>query len=319
MLQSNRHPTIGVWHTNSRGLASSIDELRQQITSGGATFVGITETWIHRDHVNTTAFNIDGYRLLSHPRQRAAKGGGVGLYVSSKVNARVIARSEADSVLEFLFAECYFNGDKIAIGVAYNPPPAHSLFDYDNFENIITSINTSHDITLLMGDFNVNMCEAASSRAEDINLFWRSQNITPVTFDFTRYGFTGASSLDMFATNHPERVESKTKIAAGFSDHDIICISLFVNTTQQQQNPLPLTFYDYNNINRDELYRHANNLNWSEIWNEAEIDEKIAMLNERIYLLHEHHVPVKSTTIRNRRVPWWTAELEALIVLRDIA
>lgn len=143
-----------------------------------------------------------------------------------------------------------------------------------------------------MGDLSVDMCEVASSRAEDIN-------ITPVTFDFTRYGPTGASSLDMFPTNHPERVEFKTQIAVGFSDHYIICISLILNTTQQQQHPLPLTFYDYNNINREELFRDASNLNWPEIWNKAEVDDKIAMFNERIYLLHEHHVPVKTTTIRN--------------------
>lgn len=77
-----------VLHVTARSIRSAFDTLALILEDSGAHLMGVTETWIHKDDQSIGRFDIGGYRFISHPSLRVARGGGVGLYIRKELIAR---------------------------------------------------------------------------------------------------------------------------------------------------------------------------------------------------------------------------------------
>lgn len=102
----SNNKTFSSLHLNIRSLQKHHDELVSllTITNYGFDVVGCSETWLNeRSHIDS--LNIEGYQFFNKNRSHKI-GGGVCLYVKSKLNASVCEDLNIDDgVSDSLFTE----------------------------------------------------------------------------------------------------------------------------------------------------------------------------------------------------------------------
>ncbi|VEN53741.1 unnamed protein product [Callosobruchus maculatus] len=82
MAKSLKGENISLAHVNVRSLLSNFGNLKAHVLEKDFTFLLVSETWLSRD-VSDSEVAIEGYKILRN--DRAGRGGGVAIYLSSQV------------------------------------------------------------------------------------------------------------------------------------------------------------------------------------------------------------------------------------------
>lgn len=86
------------------------------------------------------------------------RGGGVAIYISSNIKARVVSNSCTGArelfKCNYLFVELIFPSSIVLFGVVYKPPAVDELPILDK---ILSELTPEYDDVLVMGDFNENV------------------------------------------------------------------------------------------------------------------------------------------------------------------
>ena len=117
-----------------------------------------TETWfkVHHD-VNT--YQLDGYTCYRRDRAKR-RGGGVAVYVRSRVGSELYIIPGDDTKFEILWVKTFVNKIECFIGALYHPPKtAYSTSDILSYlEHSLDSIHQAtvghSPLVILAGDFN---------------------------------------------------------------------------------------------------------------------------------------------------------------------
>jgi hypothetical protein len=97
---------------------------------------------------------ISGYCLLCADRSDGGRCGGVGLYVKTGINYKILGKSTSDQPIDFLLVVLKMFGTRILVGVIYCPPGIDNTPYYGPILDELVGI---YPVQILMGDFNVDL------------------------------------------------------------------------------------------------------------------------------------------------------------------
>lgn len=145
---------LKVAHNNVENLFAHRESFVCLFQDSGFDIIAVTETFL-KPEISSLVCNISGYEFIRHDRV-GKEGGGVGLYIKSSFNHKIVTTSQAlyYKKPEYLIVEISY-GWKLLICVVYRPPKAGYLSEmFDTVANLIPF----YDNILLIGDFNIDLC-----------------------------------------------------------------------------------------------------------------------------------------------------------------
>lgn len=284
------HMNIGSFALSDGGC--KVDELRLLLSNKTLDMFGVTETWA-KSYVTNKSISINGYHVYRNDRP-ARRGGGVCLYISDHIKAKIISRS-ANTQIEYMFVRANFNNNVLLIGVIYRPPNAREITTLP--DDAISTISRYKNV-IIMGDFNHNLIN--QNLLQMTKDFWEANGLHLVTNNkcthFDSYHNT-SSLLDHFVISDDQKLKHQSQFwLPTISKHAFIYMAL--DYTVQRINELK-EYYDIGSINLDTLMMDAPNWNFTPIYENEDVNEKLEHFNNIIRNKFEEYVPKKVITNAN--------------------
>ena len=142
--------------------------LCDQATANNCMFVGVTESWLRSDILDSeVTHDFPGYNLFRCDRSGGRQGGGVALYLRDDLTGDILA-TFANSVCELLVVKIH-QLDMVAC-VAYRPPDTR-ISEFSGLlkclDDTLSSLPSPAPNIVLMGDFNLPHSAVTWKRSED--------------------------------------------------------------------------------------------------------------------------------------------------------
>lgn len=215
---------------NARSITNKIDELELYIKDENPDIIGITETWLHEEIVDTE-LNAGDYTIYRHDRNNK-HGGGAALLIKKSINS-VLRDDLKDNFEEGIWCDIICNNTKTLVGVCYRSTTIE-LRDDDKLYALIDKIN-KEKLIVVMGDFNFedsidwinNTCSAKGKLFLDcITKNFLHQHVVKPT--------RGNNILDLVITSDIDLVKN-LEVGENFgnSDHYIIRFDLAVTYVKE--------------------------------------------------------------------------------------
>ena len=279
--------------------------------------VPLTETWLS-DPVTDRVLVFPGYKLLR--RDRAAqpgqhdsrqRGGGVAILYRDNLNVTTLDIESEGAACESLWVSVAGKGHTSTVGVIYRPP---SQSMSNGLSDIHSQLHASLSLgkpTFCLGDFNINLLVPDSpgvprylSVLNDLSLFQLIKTPTHL--------FPSETLLDHIITNVPNLEHSVQVPSEPIADHRTTIVR--APFRRLRQCPSPFSTRPWRKTNWDALCLQLLLANWDKIYEEQEVDTKVAEFLRLWWEAVDIHCPIKTVIPRRPYCPW----LEDNSELRDI-
>ena len=207
----------------SRSLSKNFDKLEYTMKSLNFNFdcIGLTETWLKANE-ETNIYNMSGYTLLSKTRSHK-RGGGVGLYISDRLNYKtrdnLIAVTE-ECPFEWLFIEAEVDKKVFVIGTVYKPPDTNVHIFNEHFNDLLRRISKERKKCIIMADFNIDLLKIyTNGQTTDFIHGMFASAFYPTISRPTRVTQQTATLIDNIITNMHEYPVTSGILYNDISDH----------------------------------------------------------------------------------------------------
>lgn len=286
--------------------SSKFDEIKNIFCGSEFNCIGISETWLTQN-ISSKAVEIPGYKFARNDRV-GIRGGGVGIYVSKKHKFKIVFKASVLHICESIFVEIYAGSSKILFGVVYLPPPAN----FNNFDEIHHELFLNYSNIIIVGDFNYNLFDTAKS------------NIVR--------SFCYRSNLSICHNSVPSHY-SIQRVSTSLIDFMMISKNLLINDSDQVQCP-SITYHalifasfrlniqcvesvfeyrDLNGLDWDRLLSFLSGFEFSNIFNEANVDNKFQIFSSLIQSLYSF-VPIRRINLKTNGDKWMKSRAVALAI-----
>ena len=181
-------------------------------------------------------YNIDGYIYVNKPR-RSGRGGGVGIYISDKINW--IRRHDLEKPeIECIWIEIIQKKSKNLLLCAIYRPPDTSKYHHKNFDKTFNDmlLLTNELEAIIMGDINVNFLKTNDHPA--IKSVLSLNGFKQLLKAPTRTQDNSPTLIDIVATNNPFTISVTGIIPFSCSDHDVIVCVRKMNHRKYQHKEI---------------------------------------------------------------------------------
>lgn len=167
LLKKHSTNFISIGVHNARSLICNVENYRELIGNSNLSVLAIVETWLKPSHTNKSV-ELEGYTLTRSDRNSKTKsrGGGVAFYLKKNVKFSVIAKSENDSEIDYLFIK--LKHVHLVCGVVYKPPDVNDS-KLEIVFKLLSEISSIEPNVMLMGDLNINL--EAIKTSKTLNFF----------------------------------------------------------------------------------------------------------------------------------------------------
>ncbi|KMQ90665.1 rna-directed dna polymerase from mobile element jockey-like protein, partial [Lasius niger] len=260
----------------------------------------MSETWL-KPGITDSMVHFQDYVLLRCDRLGRG-GGGVGAYVHTSINARLLATSECQYQRrpEYLFLEISIpNLTKVLIAVVYRPPKAGYLKD---FENKCLELFSHFKNLIIMGDFNSNML-ADDFNALQIHEFVESSDFHLVPFQATHHTSTSSTFLDLCIIDGKEKLREYGQCPVPFlSAHDLIFICLHLRITRSSGTTTKAR--DFRNLDAEAFLDDLSSQDWSNFPTIDCVDEMLTAINCNLVSVLDRHAPIREIIQKRPPAPF---------------
>jgi len=200
-----------VLYFNATSLENKMDEFRILCKTENTDVVGVSETWFKI----TSSSQVDDLNLYKKARNDGRRGGGVAIYVNSKLNSyEFIDSCFMKSRMEQMWVVISILSEKYLVGCIYKPP---DFTDMQDFGEVFRKIKDYADRKcfkdiLIMGDINypevvwtngiISMINSESSNVRKfcgiVNKSFLIQHVCSPTFQMANG--TTENTLDLIFT-----------------------------------------------------------------------------------------------------------------------
>lgn len=307
---------LNIAHINAQSLvprsgATKFDEIKQVFGKSSINILGVSETWC-KSFVSSNSINIDGYRVFRNDRLRR-RGGGVCLYISENLKAKVIYERMDEGLIEALFLEVTISkGIYIAVGVIYLPGGRFSMCD-----ELLADISSRYSNVIVMGDFNVNIFNQAATIRDTCSgsHLQLIHNSLPTHFDIIH---SSSSLIDFFLVSNINLVKGKGQCQMPFLNSHHACICLSYDLKPDNQN-LTYEYRDYKSFCFEKCRFDAASVDFSPLYTTADVTEKVEFFSSILRRLFNQNIPLK-TYSKNISDDWMKSiEVRAAKINRDLA
>ena len=132
----------------------------EHIIDRESDIVFLTETWLQSDNNSITAeIKTYGYRLLHNRREDRAKdrGGGVGILVKSKLNAKQLAAKHFSSFEHTVVKIALVNKKILFLISVYRLQFVATAIFIDEFTELLDLYTVSNENFIIAGDVNIHV------------------------------------------------------------------------------------------------------------------------------------------------------------------
>ncbi|XP_020297720.1 uncharacterized protein LOC109862171, partial [Pseudomyrmex gracilis] len=272
----------------------------------------MSETWL-KPSLSDQTVSLPGFQLFRCDRVGKG-GGGVALFVSGSLKARIITTSGGfyEKKPEFIIAEISTANEKLLLAVVYRPPHCGYL---TNFFDTFSNLSTSYKHTIIFGDFNANLL-AENYDSDQIRDFIYYSALYLVPYAPTHHTPSSSTWLDLCIVDDKEKLISYDQLDVCFlSSHDLIDITY--NIPVGKRDARTITVRDYSNFDWNHFLVELSSCDWSIFINSDEIDNKVTMFNEYISNCYNKHAPLKIIHPKHLPAPWITPEIRSCMNERN--
>lgn len=298
-------------HINVRSLTANFNNFKDFVSGSQWDIIAVTETWLDAN-ISSDSLNLNGYFFLR--KDRASRGGGVGLYVANYLKYDVI---ETNSNIEQLWINLYVKCKKIICGVIYRPPHFNCNSFLDELETSYSKcLPISSDI-FCFGDVNIDMLNIELQNTIQFNNLISELDLVQLISDPTRTAQNTATLIDVILASNKNCVLDSGVINYNYSDHDAV----FCHSAIKVLKPEPILRQHRNlkNINPELFYRDDMWTQLNAIYFTDNIDSKLKLLNDTIIQVFDKYAPIRLIKLTKSPSPWLNDDIRKLMSNRDKA
>ena len=184
----------------------------------------LQETWLRED-ADLSLFQIPGYTLVAQGTQ-ISQHGGLAIYLHNNFTFNIFPIHEKSDTWEGLILKVYptNNGKNIYIFNIYRPPHDDLTNEYmqkfiDELNIILTDLNRSKSIIVLLGDFNIDLLKSNRIAIRNFLENLISYGLYPSITLPTRLTDSSATLIDNLFTNYQNCYHSSGILFSQISDH----------------------------------------------------------------------------------------------------
>ena len=189
--------------------------------------MAVSETKIDRSYPDSQ-FLIPGYYL--HRNDRKKGGGGVLLFVSSKILSKRVTFGRCYKTIEPLALEIGLKSRNAIILVIYRPPKKltgkYRLLLEEELSHIANWASLQCPTVIITGDLNLNRMEPSSPEGKLLLDLEVEQGLECMITEPTRIQMRGSlvtkSLINVILTNHPELLENYGVHDPALRDHGLV-------------------------------------------------------------------------------------------------
>lgn len=309
-------------YSNLQGMleACHIDEFANEVTKIKDVHVcAIAETWL-RNKINTNkSVAINGFNIYRSDRIGKKgdhnKGGGVALYVRNNIKCKILLKSSSDNNeiknAEYIFTEINSKRFTICIIVIYRTNGCNST-DTIKLFNLMIEISSKYDNVIIFGDFNINIINNTNS-LKTLNDYFSVVNHYCPTH---RWPSADPTLIDIILTKNTDRIQYFSHFnLIPSTHHDLLCVS-YKAKFNNLNKPVKFSYRNFNKINQEKLLHDISTLDWSELFVETDIDNKVLLFNTKYQKLFDDNVPLSNVKLKFGSKSWFTVDLINMFRIR---
>lgn len=278
--------------------------------------IGVTETWLTDDYPSEY-IQINNYKFLRS--NRPTRGGGLGVYLKNKFDSKIYYKNnQFDTGLEQLWLKIKINKHKVGLCVVYKQPGVN-VNCFDEFCNVLEGIYNEVDSIIILGDININLLKKNNESNYFQNIL-TNFNLNQIVKDPTRISKEGESLIDVVCVSNHLKINLCENIEMyDVTDHMMVSCVVSINECFTDENGKKF-FRNYSNFNYNLFSNEAFTLNWRQILDVNDINQKVMLLNDNINYLFDKHAPlVEYNPNKKRTPPYITYTIKKMIQLRQKA
>lgn len=296
-------------YINAASVVAHIDEISELLSREKPIVLAVRESCT-TDQIEEVEIECPGYKCMrvdSHSRMT----GGCCMYVCDDAQVELVEQSQYNKSTWIITIKIKINELDIMMSAVYRSPSTSKIDFLNYFGEWLEKSIDYHMNHIICGDFNINLLknDTYTNRLNNIISF---HGFKQYVYEPTRITENTKSIIDLVVANFD--VVASVELNNRISDHNTILIQSTLWQLYEKEKSYVNRFVNYS---RDALQRKLSQYNWGELIYSECIEEKAAILTERL------HVCIQSFA---KRVPaktadnsWYDTGLKSLRIKRDSA
>ena len=340
-VSNNTHVTILA--LNIANLLSKLNSLKILIDnisseSNVPSIIALTETHLSKSrsqgYTQTDLQNLlQGYEFF-HNDRTSKKGGGVGIFVSGKMENATVEPSDGffqEEIFEGITLKIpnisFPSGKKDLIVLAvYRQPGNENIQDFlETMEKWLEKYNKKSNKIVITGDMNLDLLKYDShTKTSDYLDLMVSQEMLPLITKPTRIKHSSATLIDHIFSNNQMATSSGILLSElagshGYTDHyPTFCIFETGKLNQESSKQITTKFFTHegHTKRKDALKKE----DWSELFNQTNANTAYEIFHHKYCKIYNSSITIKTKTIGSKRIPkkpWMTQEILKKMRKRD--
>ena len=305
-----------VCHLNINSIQNKFEELKDIILKSTVQIMAVSETKIDGSYPDCQ-FLIPGYYL--HRNDRKKGGGGVLMFVSSKIQSRRISIERRYKTIEPLALEIGLKLRNAIVLAIYRPPKkitgSYQLLLEEELSHISNWAGLQYSTVIMTGDLNLNRLRPDSTEGKLLLDLEVEQGFDCMITTPTRIQMQGANTtqslIDVILTNQPQLFGDCGVYNPEISDHALVYG--FLNEKVKPQKGKIIKFRSFKHFDEEKYKDDLMQAPWhvGEIFDTA--DDKTSFLETLLSSIVDEHLPEKKMRVRSQDVPYMTNEWKKAI------
>ena len=299
---------------NINSILLHVDELRILAEEYQPHIIGINETKLD-DLILDNELRIYGYQVIIR-KDRNRHGGGVAVYVKDGLEFNQIELDLPN--LELITIRLAIPRVKpILVTTGYRPPDSEVKL-FDDFEEILRSLDVESHQSIIMGDMNCDYLKPDNNNTKHMKRIFHTYGYTQMISEPTRTTDHSKTLIDYMATNRPDCVSDQVVLPCGISDHDVVYMTRSMKKPRVKMKPKIVETRKYSKFDSEQFRNDLQSMPFDEIKNiTAEPNEMWAMWKKFFLDVLNKHAPLTKIKVKGNNLPDIDSETRRLIRQRD--
>lgn len=300
---------------NIKSLYPKKEQIEHLLENERVGILVLTESWLNKGIPND-AIRIDDYKVYRLDRQRKAKGGGICVYVHTKLKVNALLYShlnesskEAEILVLNVQQKCTKSMNVIA---SYRPPQGNQRRYIQIMKEALKSVSPQEDV-FIIGDLNINSLENSKS-VKDLKAMEGNFDLKQYIGLPTRVTRKSKSLIDHIYTNS-KIVSNHGIIEMSISDHFLTFLTIKKPKTHFER--VTFTCRNHKNLNEQTLKGKLQEVNWAEYYELTELEKCWNFLYKKLIEIFDDICPEVTYNNVKKKNEWMTADIFALMRERE--
>ena len=197
-------------------------------------------------------------------------------------------------------------------------PPESEVKLFDNFEEILRSLDAESHESIIMGDMNCDNLKPNNNNTKHIKRIFHTYGYTQTIGEPTITTDDSRTLIDYVATSRPDCVSDQGVMPCRISDHDVVYMTISTKMPRVKMKPKIVETRQYSKFDSEQFRNDLQSMPFDEIRNiTAEPNEMWAMWKKFFLDVLNKHAPLTKIKVKGNNLPYIDSETRRLIKQLD--